>query len=459
MDTLSSAERLEESSFLSPQQSSGPDKPTMALFNSKNLNDQNDVINFVKMCQQKCKSELPEDFDLWPIDQQLDHLTSNVDKYFPNIPASLRFILPSVFKSQDYEQSVSEKPDWLDMAKFRRGQAFALRYFNGICLAHMISLFEVFTFVDGMKTLILSQKSNTPYKASQRYMSTTIRVKHWYEEDPWDPKTRAHQDIQAVRKMHLAMRRKLCSYDYNQIDENSKIPYAFCPMLKTFTEDLRDSCSETKDLQCPYTMMRTKGINQGEMSGTQFAYVGLIVLYPKKFGIHHVSDHDLDAFCHLWRAIGYLLGIEDRHNFCQGSLQDVQRRSRDFIEYWLKPNLHTVTPEWEHMSMCVFKGMRYYIPMTSYKVYLLYLCDILDLKMPRLHKYLSWLENVVYVFYKFLFDYATMLPFITNVLNVYMCARLNLAENYGPKRNFGAKEYNKSYERKLHETVKFHKSM
>lgn len=61
---------------------------------------------------------------------------------------------------------------------------------------------------------------------------------------------------------------------------------------------------------CPNA--RLNKLNQGEMIATQFAFIGLFILYPKFFGAHYATDEELEAFCHVWRGLGYLLGIDDR---------------------------------------------------------------------------------------------------------------------------------------------------
>ncbi|XP_014474906.1 PREDICTED: uncharacterized protein LOC106744544 [Dinoponera quadriceps] len=412
-------------------------EPTITTLNDNELNKyHDDRTYFVRMCRQKIdRGELPANFDQWTVEQQHEHLMSNVDKYFPNIPASLRFILPGIFKEGDCGRSASERPDWLDMDKFRRGQKFAQNYFFGICAAQIMSLFFIFNYVDGLKTLILSRKSDTPYRAFKRYLSTVIRVNRWCLEDPWDQKTQAHRDIQEVRSMHLAMRRRLCNYNYEQIDAKSKILRPYCPMQKILAQDFKDTCPMANDLQCPFMMTRTKSINQGDMSCTQFTFMNMIVLYPKKFGVHDVSDDDLEAFCHMWRGLGYLLGIEDRYNFCRGSIQEVRERVKDTIEYWVKPYLSSVLPEWEHMLACLYKGLHYYVTMTNYKIVLLYFCHVLDLNMPRLYKSLSLMEKAIYMSWYFMFNYLTKLPVVVAVLNAKLRSYLNSAVNFGPQKH------------------------
>ncbi|EFN67112.1 hypothetical protein EAG_12674, partial [Camponotus floridanus] len=237
----------------------------------------------------------------------------------------------ATFEDGDCDRPANKIPDWLDISKFYRGQQFALRYFCTLSISNLMSLLMIFSFADGLKPLILSQKSNTPYRAFKRYLSTIRRFRNWYT-----------------------------------------MSYTKCPMFQTIAKDFADTCPLAKSRQCPYTMSKMKGLNQGDMSGTQFACMGLIVLYPEQFGIYNVSDEDLEAFCHLWRGLGYLLGIQDQYNFCRGSLQEIRQRTEDFIEHWVKPNLSTVTAEWEHMSISLYEGNGVISYFDNYKVFLLY---------------------------------------------------------------------------------------
>lgn len=396
--------------------------------NISEYSDESDCVtnqykDFINICRQELDSnKLPKDFDHWTATEQYDHLISNVNEYFTNIPESLRFILPAIFEDGDCGRPANEKPEWLDMDKFRRGQQFALRHFSMLSISTLMGLFEVFIFTDGLKALIMSQKSNTAYRAFQRYLSTNIRVRNWYTSDPWCPGTPAYRDIQAVRRMHRSMRRKLRGMDDKSIDQASKVPNIHCPVMSTIATDFANACPKTKGMQCPYTMMKMKALNQGDMSGTQFATMGLAVLYPKQFGLH-VSDEDLEAYCHLWRGLGYLLGIEDHYNFCRGSLTEVRQRSEDFIEFWVKPNFRTLTVEWQHMTMCVFEGMRKIVHFNNFKLILMHFCDIYKLDMPGLYHTFSLLEKIMYALMKFLFAYLILLPGISFMLNsiVHIC--------------------------------------
>ncbi|XP_012221811.1 uncharacterized protein [Linepithema humile] len=387
----------------------------------------NQYREFIKLCKKELDNDkLPKNFDNWAITEQYDHLISNASKYFTNIPESLRFILPAVFEDGDCGRPADERPEWLDMDKFRRGQEFALRYFSMLSISMLMGLLEVFVFTDGLKVLILSQKSNTPYRAFQRYLSTISRFRNWYTSDPWCPGTQAYRDIQAVRRMHRSMRRKLCSMDDKTFQETSKVPNSHCPVMGAIATEFANTCPRTKNMQCPYTMMQMRAINQGDMSGTQFACMGLTVLYPEKFGVH-VSEEDLEAFCHLWRGLGYLLGIEDHYNFCRGTLPEVRKRAEDFVEHWMKPNFRTLTLEWQHMTKCLFQGIGSIIYFNNYKLILMRLCDIYKLDMSGLYKTFSPLEKIMYALMKFLLAYLILLPGVLFVMNSIVHVSLDQA--------------------------------
>jgi len=44
--------------------------------------------------------------------------------------------------------------------------------------------------------------------------------------------------------------------------------------------------------------------NQFDMVETQFAFVGVVLLFPQKFGAYSTTDADLQGFIHFWRCIG-----------------------------------------------------------------------------------------------------------------------------------------------------------
>lgn len=85
-------------------------------------------------------------------------------------------------------------------------------------------------------------------------------------------------------------------------------------------------------------------------------------------------------------------------NFCRESLEEIETRSKDYLEFLVKPNFRTVAPEWEHMMRCLIEGVQYYFPGSSYEMSLLDLADLMNLQMPRVYSsmsYISWIRRGV----------------------------------------------------------------
>lgn len=53
-------------------------------------------------------------------------------------------------------------------------------------------------------------------------------------------------------------------------------------------------------------------ISQKDMALTQFGFMGFPLCRPEQIGIYHATEEELQAFTHVWRVVGYFMGIEDR---------------------------------------------------------------------------------------------------------------------------------------------------
>lgn len=110
----------------------------------------------------------PKNYDEWMNEERYKHITENIITYVPNLPDSLSFFISAALYRGDCDRSSTDRPLWLDMDKFQRGQKFARDYIFPIIFSNMLSLFELFAFTDGLKPMIFSQQSHTPYLAFKR---------------------------------------------------------------------------------------------------------------------------------------------------------------------------------------------------------------------------------------------------------------------------------------------------
>jgi len=362
------------------------------------------------------------------------------------LPEYLNVLLEGMTVCGDSRCPIDSKPEWLDVDKFRRGQRVAMKYQFGLVLAEMLSLLLIFSHPGSLQALIFTRKSDTPFKSFKRYLSTLIRVRSWYSGDIWQPGTEGHKNIKAVRQMHEKVRQELHNTRHNELRKkitllgNTKFvckdAAIWSPLYEEMRDDFQASCPYPSSNQCPFMGYSNSRvfINQMDMAITQFAFVGLFILFPDRFGAHSVSDEDMGCFVHLWRCLGYILGLEDRYNFCNGDLETVRQRTRDIIRLWMKPALREVSRDWEHMTRCLVEGISYYIPAISFEISLLYLCSMLGIYVPRLSAALTFTQRLIYHMMTFTFLVVLRLPGAFILFNSLLNLTLRRAGTASPER-------------------------
>lgn len=97
-------------------------------------------------------------------------------------------------------------------------------------------------------------------------------------------------------------------------------------------------------------------ISQKDMAVTQFLFMGFHLLMPREFGLV-ASQEQFEAFNHLWRVIGYMLGAEDRFNACGENLEETKSRLLAIKEDLLLPATKNPFPGVESYVKTAFDGM------------------------------------------------------------------------------------------------------
>lgn len=394
----------------------------------------------------------PEGFSAWPVKEQIDWMSKRTKKCFPNVGESLYPYFLGLLKNGDCGRSPLDKPDWLDMEKFCRGQKFALDNFTGVVLHNLIVLMAVFCVQDTLVPLIISRQSHTPYLAFKRYVATICHMRNWYTDNPWEEGSKAYNSFQAVRKMHTKMRRKLCGMSIDQINEERKISEMYCPMYNMLVKDFQSNTQKINPIS-KYSLQHIfkrqfnsiKGLNQADMAFTQVAFVGFMLSCPEEFGIHNASKEDLEAFCYTWKVFGYILGIQDEYNMCSGTFEEIEQRLKDSMEYVTKPLLLEILPEWEHMSECYSMGIYYIAPFFTFDMLLLYLTKLLDVDMPNTYNSMTYSNWMLYNVYGFFVRHCTKVPFIARQLHKVINYAIDRAANYDSNQHMKLKALSESY--------------
>jgi len=111
----------------------------------------------------------PNDFDAWTVKKQCDWIKQNVAKLFPNVPQSLLHFIPAFFCQLNYDRSSEKLPEWMNIDKYRRGQKFVQMHSAALIISTLMGFMYIYTFEDGLKTVILGENSHTPYLGFQKY--------------------------------------------------------------------------------------------------------------------------------------------------------------------------------------------------------------------------------------------------------------------------------------------------
>lgn len=106
-------------------------------------------------------------------------------------------------------------------------------------------------------------------------------------------------------------------------------------------------------------------ISQKDMAITQFMFAGFQLLMPSEFGIVG-SEEQLEAFSHLWRVIGFMLGTDDRFNCCGETLSETRKRLRAIRDEMLLPAMQSPFPEYNDYIRIAYDGMWYFDPSLHY---------------------------------------------------------------------------------------------
>lgn len=103
-------------------------------------------------------------------------------------------------------------------------------------------------------------------------------------------------------------------------------------------------------------------INQRDMAITQFGFMGFILLRHQRLGMN-CKQEDLDAIVHMWRVLGYMLGIEDQYNLCTESYDGTVKRVKEVFNHIVTPVMYK-PPEasFDEMADAMLSGLWSYVP-------------------------------------------------------------------------------------------------
>ncbi|XP_014261322.1 uncharacterized protein LOC106673647 isoform X2 [Cimex lectularius] len=311
-----------------------------------------------------------------------------------------------------------DKPEWYDEELLKSGQQFSQKFFMPICMSQIVGLLTLLSFKNSIKPLVYTRKSDSLYTAKERYLSTVLIVNSWYESDLWDKNSQGNKNLQKVRNYHLSVSKKINSLSDAELNNKCSLSSTIgrenikCHLFEKVAKDLKGLGGE----EIRRYNHRTVYFNQAEMSLTLFGFMGLVVACPEKFGVPD-NEEGLAGFVHLWRVVGYMLGVRDENNFCKGSLADVKENCIKLIKYVFRPNMENINDEWEHMSRCAVDGLKMELGGYQFEVIFLCLLWVYDLDLTNILKNVSWVCRIKFYMYKFVIAYLYKFHLIKSAIN------------------------------------------
>lgn len=167
-------------------------------------------------------------------------------------------------------------------------------------------------------------------------------MKTWYDGEIWNPNDAAYKSVLVVRKLHKSVADKLNANLVEGVDQ-----------LK---------------------------LSQYDMLITQFAFIGFVILMPKKFGIVWTTEETVSVL-HFWRLIGYLLGVEEKYNLFSRPYDEVKSLCHVIMDKEMRTAFEGGEEESvqaRQMSRGILESIRPYVPLIRWDSYLKYLAHILD---------------------------------------------------------------------------------
>lgn len=163
-----------------------------------------------------------------------------------------------------------------------------------------------------LNVLICTRQSSTPATAYRRYIRTMLHTNAWYKYSVSDKTSKFWTSLRAVRKAH------------------SKSSHA---------------CAKQGAGQ----------ITQKDLALTQFGFIGFLSL-----GAHRIQmydEHFLEATSHMWRVLGYLLGIKDEYNICGRNWAETKLRLDIVMRKVYEPALEKPSDNFKEMAKALLDGL------------------------------------------------------------------------------------------------------
>ncbi|XP_015788818.1 uncharacterized protein LOC107365764 [Tetranychus urticae] len=213
----------------------------------------------------------------------------------------------------------TKPPDWYDKDKLAQSQQTCMKYFYSSFVSILMGNLLAFQGSSFLKPVLTTGNHETIAKIYRRYLATAVHMQKWFTSDPFVPDSPAYKSFSQVRQMHI----KLCLSMNKQMEKEVGVHKLHSSLYDIIL--------------------------------SEFPFVGLFVNYPEACGAHGITREELEQVLYTWRVFGYALGVDDKYNVCDGSLEDFRELYKQFEEQYFVPILSKV-PDGLPIGWAVSKG-------------------------------------------------------------------------------------------------------
>jgi len=321
----------------------------------------------------------------------------------------------------------AEPPPWLDVELFHTGRQFAINNLISILMSNFRSLMVGMNIPNLWEVLVLTGQSETRKKAFPRYVSTAKHIFQFYNFEPWTKE--AQEVFRVVNNYHLqaalkqrSMTRSERSARARQVLENlppeEKLPpHPLDSVLAENIRFLRETTFKDFKFEVYHRYAASEvAFSQMDMALVQAAFIGSVVVFPKHFGAAHATEQDLRGYLHLWRVIGYYLGVKDSCNLAKmETLEEGRALLLEVGHKLVVPAMLNHSQEALHMSK-VAGGK-----MFDYHLALYMFCYVHGYELKMLWEKFSLRQKCNYYLRNLIYEYLLQVPFI----NRFVVRRFN----------------------------------
>ena len=270
-----------------------------------------------------------------------------------------------------------------------------------------------------------------------RYIETGYHISSWYRMTPWDTTTQANTDsvisIEIVNKYHQDAATLCRKYSREERRERAvaiieKLPPITDVRRKLYLDGiLFQNLSDIKEAQFKEKRFELyeKYINsevafsQMDMALVQAAFFASFTAFPDHFGAQHASDEELCSFVHVWRVIGYYLGLKDEYNLARlKNIEDTRDLLIDLGNEFVIPSFLNLDSISLHMLKSISEafGIDYHLAMYRHAYAHGFELKLLWHNFSFKQKYLYYLSKTIDFVYSNIFFVKR---FINNIYKKY----------------------------------------